>query len=84
MLVTRQSPIIGYDRAAQVAESTLTSGRTIRETIQEMGIQIPNIDELLDPYRMAFPESNQSSHRRNDEDTGENQAGNQGCDRTEA
>ncbi|MHA1653718.1 MAG: hypothetical protein ACTSVT_06945 [Candidatus Thorarchaeota archaeon] len=84
MLVTRLSPIIGYDCAAQVAESALASGGTIRETVQEMGIQIPDIDELLDPHRMAFPESNWDSRRRNGQETEDNHPGDERHDRTEA
>ncbi len=53
MLVTRLSPVIGYDKASQVAKSALASGKTIRETVKDMGLQIANLDEILDPKKMV-------------------------------
>ena len=53
MLVTTLSPIIGYDRASSVAKKAYTEGKTIREVILEEGIEIDNLDELLDPSKMV-------------------------------
>ena len=52
MIVTRLSPVIGYDKAGEIAKRAHKSGKTIRETITEMGIEIDNIDQLLDPHEM--------------------------------
>ncbi len=52
MIVTRLSPVIGYDKAGEIAKRAHESGKTIRETIIEMGIEIDNIDQLLDPTEM--------------------------------
>ena len=53
MLVTRLSPIIGYDKAAEIAKKAHAEGKTIREVIKEMGLEIDNLDELLDPKKMV-------------------------------
>ena len=52
MIVTRLSPVIGYDKAGEIAKRAHKTGKTIRETIVEMGIEIDNIDQLLDPNEM--------------------------------
>ncbi|MFX1481577.1 MAG: class II fumarate hydratase [Promethearchaeota archaeon] len=53
MLVTRLSPIIGYDKAAEIAKKAHESGKTIREIVEETGIKIEgDIDEILDPSKM--------------------------------
>jgi len=54
MIVTRLTPIIGYDKASEVAKAAHSSGRTIRETLLDMKLQIDgDLDELLDPKRMV-------------------------------
>ncbi|NWF95755.1 MAG: class II fumarate hydratase [Candidatus Thorarchaeota archaeon] len=54
MVVTRLAPLIGYDRAAEVARAAQESGRSIKQTVMEMGIMIDqDLDELLDPSKMV-------------------------------
>jgi fumarate hydratase class II len=54
MIVTRIAPIIGYDKAGEIARRAYLTGKTIRETIEEMGMKFEeNLDELLDPRKMV-------------------------------
>ncbi|RDE17029.1 MAG: class II fumarate hydratase [Candidatus Thorarchaeota archaeon] len=54
MIVTRLTPILGYDKAAEIARTAYKSGRTIRETLADMGVHIDgDLDELLDPSKMV-------------------------------
>ncbi|MDF1539580.1 MAG: class II fumarate hydratase [Candidatus Thorarchaeota archaeon] len=53
MVVTRLSPVVGYDKAGVIARKALESGKTIRETIEDLGLDIDNLDELLDPSKMV-------------------------------
>ena len=54
MLATRLSPVIGYDRAVEIAKKAHKEGKTIREVIQEENLDIENLDELLDPSKMVW------------------------------
>jgi fumarate hydratase class II len=54
MLVTNLVPLIGYDKASEIARRAITKGKTIKETMLEMGAKIEgNLDELLDPKKMV-------------------------------
>jgi fumarate hydratase, class II len=54
MLVTALNPIIGYDRAAQVAKEAYASGRTLREVVLEKGwVEEAALDRALDPASMV-------------------------------
>ncbi len=54
MIVTRLVPIIGYDIASKVANAALKEGKTIRETLSDMKIEIDgDLDDLLDPAKMV-------------------------------
>jgi fumarate hydratase class II len=54
MIVTNLTPIIGYDKAAEIAQKASRTGKTIKEVVQDMKLKIRgNLDELLDPKRMA-------------------------------
>jgi len=54
MIVTNLVPLIGYNKASEIARRASRSGKTIKETILEMGVKIEgNLDELLDPKRMV-------------------------------
>jgi len=54
MTVTNLSPIIGYDKAAEIAQKAYKENKTIKEVILEMGIEIEgDLDELLDPKKMV-------------------------------
>ncbi len=52
MIVTNLNPIIGYDKASEVAQKAYKENKTIKEVILEMGIEIEgDLDELLDPKK---------------------------------
>ena len=54
MLVTRLTPIIGYEKAGEIAKKAYETGKTIKEIIQEMDLDIEeDLDELLDPRKMV-------------------------------
>jgi fumarate hydratase class II len=56
MLATALAPVVGYDRAAEVAKAAAASGRTIREVAREMlGLSDAQLQEILDPARMTAP-----------------------------
>ncbi len=53
-LVTVLVPVIGYDKAADVAKEAYKSGKTIKEILMEKKILDPSeIDEILDPKSMV-------------------------------
>lgn len=53
MVVTNLVPIIGYDKASEIARRASRTGKTIKQTVLEMGLKIyGNLDELLDPRKM--------------------------------
>jgi fumarate hydratase class II len=53
MLVTRLSPVIGYDKASEIARTAHDSGKTIRQTISDMGLELEDLEKLLDPKEMV-------------------------------
>lgn len=54
MIVTRLTPIIGYDKASEVAKAAHSSGKTIRETLLDMKLEIDgDLGEILDPTKMV-------------------------------
>lgn len=53
MVVTNLVPLIGYDKASEIARRASRTGKTIKQTILEMGLKIEgNLDELLDPRKI--------------------------------
>ncbi|UCE13336.1 MAG: class II fumarate hydratase [Candidatus Heimdallarchaeota archaeon] len=57
MLVTRLSPIIGYEAAAEVAHEAYKTGKTLKEILLEKNIMKneEDIDKALDPTKMISP-----------------------------
>ena len=55
-MCTALAPVIGYDRAAEIAKSAYASGRTVRAVVLEMGI-LPEeeLTRLLDPRPQTEP-----------------------------
>jgi fumarate hydratase class II len=54
MIVTKLTPIIGYDKAGEVARRAYETEQTVRETIEEMGVKIEgDLDDILDPKKMV-------------------------------
>ena len=54
-LVTALVPVIGYDRAAEIAKEAFRTGKTIRETACGV-LPDEQVKELLDLQRMTAPE----------------------------
>jgi len=56
-MVTRRSPKIGYDRAAEIAKESDKTGRTGREIAREKKI-LPEdeLERALDPIKMTEPD----------------------------
>ena len=56
MLVTALNPHIGYDRAADVAKTAYTQGKTLREVVVEKGLMSgERFDEVVVPAHMIRP-----------------------------
>jgi fumarate hydratase class II len=56
-LATALAPVIGYERAAEIAQEAHRSGRTVREVAEAEGVLPPDdLNALLDPRRMTEPE----------------------------
>jgi fumarate hydratase class II len=54
MLVTKLTPILGYDVAGQIAKLAYEKGKSIKEIILEEGYKIEgDLDEILDPNSMV-------------------------------
>ena len=55
-MVTSLAPIIGYDRAAEIAKESAKTGKTVREICREKEI-LPeaDLDRALDPIEMTKP-----------------------------
>jgi len=55
-LVTALNPLIGYERAAQLAHEALLTGKTIRELcLEQQVLPADQLDRVLDPRRMTGP-----------------------------
>ncbi len=53
-LATALNPIVGYDRASELAKRALQEGKTIREIALEADVLTPEeADQVLDPARMT-------------------------------
>ncbi len=56
MLVTALSPVIGYDRAAQIAHKALHDDLSLREACLALGyLSAEQFDRLVRPERMVHP-----------------------------
>ncbi len=55
MLATALAPEIGYDQAAALAKDAHKTGRTIRESALERGLDPATVDRLLEPGAMTEP-----------------------------
>ncbi len=54
MLVTALNPVIGYDKAAEVAKTAFKQGKTLKEVAVGMGLVTPEqFDEVVDPGKMV-------------------------------
>jgi fumarate hydratase class II len=58
MLVTVLTPVIGYDRAAEIAHLAKDQGLTLKEAALKLGyLSEKDFDRLVDPYKMTHPDS---------------------------
>jgi fumarate hydratase class II len=55
-MVTSLAPIIGYDRAAEIAKESARTGKTVREICREKSV-LPEaeLEKALDPIAMTMP-----------------------------
>ena len=54
MLVTALSPVIGYQNAAQIAESALANGQTLKDAALASGhVDEKTFDSVVDPLAMV-------------------------------
>ena len=52
------APIVGYDKAAEVAKESLKSGKTVRQVAAERKLLSPaDLDKALDAKRMTSPQA---------------------------
>ena len=55
-MCTSLAPVIGYDKAAQIAYKAFNSGKTVREIAMEDSVlDKDKLDEILDPKSMTMP-----------------------------
>jgi fumarate hydratase class II len=55
-MVTSLAPIIGYDKAAEIAKESAKTGQTVREICRNRKI-LPEaeLEKALDPFEMTKP-----------------------------
>ena len=54
ILVTALNPVIGYDKAAQIAKKAYAEGRSLKDVAAEMtGLAKEELDRILDPKKMT-------------------------------
>jgi len=54
ILVTALNPVIGYDKAAQIAKKAYAEGRSLKDVAAEMTeLSKEELDSLLDPRKMT-------------------------------
>ncbi len=55
-MVTSLAPVIGYDRAAQIAKEAVHDNVTVRDLVtRQQLLPIEQLNDLLDPYKMTEP-----------------------------
>ncbi len=55
-MVTSLAPVIGYDRASQIAKQAVNEGKTVRQVCEEADLlPADELDRLLDPTSMLAP-----------------------------
>jgi fumarate hydratase class II len=57
-MCTSLAPVIGYDKAAEIAKESMKSGRTVREVAREKGVLSDGeLETALDARRMTMPQA---------------------------
>ena len=55
-MVTSLAPVIGYDRAAQIAKKAVAEGKTVRQVcLEEQVLPESELNAILDPRKMTEP-----------------------------
>jgi fumarate hydratase class II len=56
-MVTSLAPVIGYDRASEIAKQAVIKGKTVRQIcLEEKLLPEDELDRLLDPHSMLAPD----------------------------
>jgi len=64
MLVTALSPVIGYDKASQIAHYAMDNGLTLKEAALKLGFVTEEVfDRVVDPAKMVRPYVAQATNR---------------------
>jgi fumarate hydratase class II len=54
MIATNLAPIIGYDKASEIAQTAAKTGKTIKQVIEDTNLKIKgDLNRLLDPKKMV-------------------------------
>jgi fumarate hydratase class II len=57
-MCTSLAPIIGYDKAAEIAKLSLKTAKTVRQVARDMNVLDEQaLDKALDPHRMTEPQA---------------------------
>lgn len=57
-MCTSLAPVIGYDKAAEIAKESMKTGRTVREVAREKKVLADGeLEKVLDPRRMTTPQA---------------------------
>ncbi|MGA8477551.1 MAG: class II fumarate hydratase [Chthoniobacterales bacterium] len=54
-MVTSLAPVIGYDRAAEIAKESANTGKTVRQICRERQVPEDQLNRALDPVEMTKP-----------------------------
>ena len=58
MLVTSLSPVIGYDKASELAHVAFENDMTLKDAALKLGyVSAEEFDQIVDPYKMVDPDS---------------------------
>lgn len=64
-MCTSLAPVIGYDKAAEVAYKAYKEDKTIREVVLDMELlNIEDVEKLLDPYSMIKPSETKTKTKK--------------------
>ena len=58
MLVTALSPVIGYDKASQIAHYAMDNDLTLKQAALKLAfVTEADFDRIVDPFAMVYPNS---------------------------
>jgi fumarate hydratase class II len=57
-MCTSLAPIVGYDKAGEIAKESMKSGKTVRQVAKERKVlSEAELEKALDPKRMTSPQA---------------------------